>query len=142
MVDNKIEEFYRIRVGNLATDKDIDNVIEGFPDFQKIEGLDVVIKELLRTFMIVKGSYVFDPAYGANLHRYIFEQADAQTFKDISSEVSGVINSIKTNANIDHDVLFFKNKRGFRINLIITENDIKRNVLVDIDESILKTFDR
>ena len=140
---NQIEEFFKIRASIKEFDSDIDNTITGFPDFVKIKGIDVIIKEIIRSLVIVRGSYVFDPSYGSGLHRYIFEPIDTVTLRNIEREIESAIDRIDTVYTVNYNVRFFKDKKGYRIDISIKdENSISKDFVIDIDESVLTIFNR
>ena len=92
--------------------------------------------------MIAEDTYVFDPQLGIGLYKYIFEPADVSTKTAIEQEVSGAISKYENRADIRHRVLFFRNKKGFRIEFEIEYKGLKKSINIDIDESLLRTLSK
>jgi phage baseplate assembly protein W len=108
-------------------------------DLQRTEGIDEIIKSLSNILMIARGTYFFDSKLGSNLYRYVFEPVDVATRTAIEQEISQSIFEYENRAEISYDVLFFKNKKGFRINIYVKYRGEKGKVSIDIDESLLRT---
>ena len=109
-------------------------------DFQRTEGIDEIIKSLSNILMISKGTYFFDSKLGSNLYKYIFEPVDMATRTEIEQEISQSFFEYENRAEISYDVLFFKNKKGFRINIYVKYRGEKGKLSIDIDESLLRTI--
>lgn len=137
---NKYEEFYKIKPGKSKTEKDIDNIIDSFSDFKRIYGIDAALKGILRLLLIVKGTYIFDPELGSGIHKYLFEPADKYTLDAIRSEIDQVIRGHRVERQITHKVLFFKNKKGFRVDITIQLETGEKRLSVDVDESLLESL--
>ena len=108
-------------------------------DFQRTEGIDEIIKSLSNILMITKGTYFFDSKLGSNLYRYVFEPVDVTTKVEIEQELSQSIFAYENRAEINYEVLFFKNKKGFRVNIYVKYRGEKGKVSIDIDETLLRT---
>ena len=135
-----IENFFSINSLKPESVTDVDSFIASDGDLYKLKGVNVIIKSLSRLFIISKGTYPFDPEFGAGLYKYIFEPIDIETKSSIESDLSYNISRYETRASIDYDVLFFKNKKGFRIDLTVNYKGKKEKVNVTIDESLIKTL--
>jgi len=108
-------------------------------DFQRTEGIDEIIKSLSNILMIARGTYFFDSKLGSNLYRYVFEPVDITTKIEIEQELSQSIFEYENRAEISYDVLFFRNKKGFRINIYVKYRGEKGKVSIDIDETLMRT---
>lgn len=108
-------------------------------DFQRTEGIDEIIKSLSNILMIAKGTYFFDSKLGSNLYKYVFEPVDITTKIEIEQELSQSIFEYENRAEINYEVLFFKNKKGFRINIYVKYRGEKGKVSIDIDETLMRT---
>lgn len=132
------EEFLLNVPGSKIITHDMAANIASSGDFERLEGTAVIINRIINQLLITKGTYFFDPLFGENIHRYLFEPVDNITLQEVSNLVSRVIEQNRQNANIAHEVLFYRDRKGFRINLIIkTDGNICKFPL-DIDESLLK----
>jgi len=108
-------------------------------DFQRTEGIDEIIKSLSNILMVAKGTYFFDSKLGSNLYKYVFEPVDITTKIEIEQELSQSIFEYENRAEINYEVLFFKNKKGFRINIYVKYRGEKGKVSIDIDETLMRT---
>jgi len=109
-------------------------------DLQRTEGIDEIIKSLSNVLMISKKTYFFDPGLGCNLYKYVFEPVDISTKMEIEQELSQSIFEYENRAEINYEVLFFKNKKGFRVNIYVKYRGEKRKLSIDIDETLLRTI--
>lgn len=135
-----IEYFLKRKVGNLKILKDMDNKIDYSGDFKTIEEIDVIISSLYTLFLVSEGTYIFDPEFGIGLYRYVFEPVDIGTKSAIEAEISNAIARYEGRAQITFKVLFFRNRKGFRIDFTISYKGQRKQVKMDIDDSLLKTI--
>jgi len=93
-------------------------------DFRKLEGVRVLITSLKNLLITPLGSYPFDPTFGSELYKKVFEPADSITAEEIKFEVIDrimdwddrvVINDVQTS--------FFSNQKGFRISVILEKGN-------------------
>ena len=133
-----IEEFLKSIPGTKDKNFDMGNTISPYGDWTKLEGVPVVIRRILNQLLISRGTYIFDPTYGESILRFLFEPVDAQTQTQIKATIDEVINQNKGSYNISSEVLYFKDKKGFRISIIIEENGVPKKISLDIDESLLR----
>ena len=134
-----IDKFLKNIPGNRDRLKDVISNIDFRGDWVKIYDVDVVLKHLIVALLIPKRTYVFDPEYGSAIYKYLFEPADTITLDALTNEVNEVVSGVSTQpgTTITHDVLFFRNKRGFRIEMTVQHKKTKRTMNVDLDDSIL-----
>ena len=140
--NNSLQKFLQKIPGRNQDPRDVDAVITPFGDFKELEGIDVIVRSLYRLFLMVEGTYIFDPEIGLGLHRYIFELGDTITQDDLDREIRNAISRYETRANITHTTTLFSNKKGFRIDLFITFKGQKTKLTINFDESLLRTIGR
>lgn len=136
-----IERFLNNKPGTINEISSLSATITQSGDFRLLTGIDALVYSVSNLLLTTKRTYVFDPDFGVGLSSYIFEPCDATTKKQIESEIGRTLAEYETRAQIDFEVLFFKNRRGFRINLYIKYGDEQATTKLDIDESILRTLD-
>lgn len=136
-----IERFLTNKPGSEDELKSMGNTITQSGDFQTLTGIDTIIRSVTTLLMVAKKSYLFDSQFGVGLYKYVFEPCDRVTKRQIEVEVGRVLALYEDRATINFEVLFFRNKKGFRLNLYIEYGDEKARTYVDIDESMLKTID-
>jgi len=135
-----LENFLRKVPGSKYELFDVDGQIIQSGDLSELTGIDVIVKSLSRLLLIPKGTYIHDPEIGTNLYKYIFEPVDERTKTSIEQVVAQAIARYENRAKINFDILFFSNRKGFRIDLFIDYHGEKKNVSINVDESMLKTL--
>lgn len=116
--------------------KDIDVVLSPSGDFRQLKNENATLKRIYNHLLTKKGTYIFDPEYGADILQYLFEPADNSTYDRITNTVSNVVDQNKGNEDISFEVLFMKNGKGFVINMVLTRKyglDEKINIVVDMN---------
>ena len=82
------------------------------------DGLLADIKHVLLT---TRGTRYYRPSFGANLRKYLFEQNDELTYKDVKMEINDMmknyfpnvtVKSIEVITNVDVSPLFNENLKG------------------------------
>ena len=136
-----IEKFLTSLPGKRYVPRQIAAKITQQGDLLCLEGIDAIIRSLANLLLIAKETYPFDPPLGVGMHEFIFEPTDHITHQQISLAIKEAISRYETRADIDFTVLFFKNKKGFRINLFVDYEGEKSKTSLDIDETMLKTLD-
>lgn len=134
---NTTRRYVQSRVGtyNVYTDYTSSLAPEG--DFLKIGGTSVLITSIRNLLLTPIGSYPFDPTYGSDLYKKVFEPADQFTEEEIKTEVVDRIRQYDNRIRItDVTTEFYSNKKGFRINVMIKNNAVVTNVSVDITENV------
>ena len=108
---SRVEELLKKIPGREYEIIDIDGEINQTGDLNKIIGINVIIKSLIRLFTIPKKSYFFDSSIGTSLYKYIFEPADIVTLSAIQRDITTAINRYENRpqVNITFEVFFFKN---------------------------------
>jgi len=137
---SNIEKFLVKIPGSISTPNDVDASITEAGDLLELTGVDVIVRSLTRLFLLPSNTYIFDPPLGTGLYKYVFEPVDTITKASIEQEIQFNIARYETRAEIKFKVLFFKNKKGFRINLNVGYEGKNKTVNVDIDESLIRTL--
>lgn len=118
------------------------NIIIPSGDWKQIEGVETIINGIISQLLIPKGSYIFDPEFGENILQFLFQPSDTATMQDVQRVVDAVIEQNRYNADITSEVLLFSNRKGFRINIIINTNGSIKKIPINIDERLLKDWDK
>lgn len=139
MATGGIEKFLNRVPAKKNTPNGIRPKITQSGDFQRTEGIDEIIKSLSNILMIARGTYFFDSRLGSNLYKYVFEPVDITTKTEIEQELSQSIFEYENRAEINYEVLFFRNKKGFRVNIYVKYRGEKGKVSIDIDETLMRT---
>lgn len=109
-----------------STDNVVDFISNISPtgDFKKVTGLEVYITSIRNLLNTPRGSYPFDPEYGSDLHKKVFEPSDEITEEEIRFEVIDKIREFDDRIRIvDVQTEFFSNRKGYRLNITIQRNN-------------------
>jgi phage baseplate assembly protein W len=105
-------------------------------DFRRIQGFAVLINSIRNLLSTPRGSYPFDPEYGSDLYKKVFEPADSTAEEEIRFEVIDriklyddrvIIQEVKTE--------FFNNRKGYRINVTIIKDRTQISTSLDFLEN-------
>ena len=134
---NNTKNFSDASEGAINFIADYGTKISGTGDFSKFSGLSVLVNSIRTLLITPVGSYPFDPTYGSNLYKKVFEPADAITEDEIRTEVVDKILEYDERITITNvSTEFFSNLKGFRINLTIQRDRSEVATSVDITENI------
>ena len=75
-------------------------VISGVGDFRRLTGMDVIINSIRQLFLLPQGYYPFDPEFGSNLYKMIFEMGDEVSIELIRREVEDKIKRYEDRASV------------------------------------------
>lgn len=101
-----------------------------------LEDINVLVTRIGRILTTKRGTEFMDPDFGSDLYRYVFEPSDPITEMDIKNEAQKIAAQIAGNANIDVEVAFLGNRKGFRIDMVIEYLGQKKELTVRLDESL------
>ena len=114
---------------------DFVEVIDQTGDFTKIEGINVLVKSLRNMLMTPLGTYIFDPEYGSELYKKIFELADDQTKEEIIFEVRDRIKLYDPKVNIKNvDVNYYSDSKGFYVTAILEKGGYDGELVLSFNE--------
>lgn len=120
---------------------DIVPLISPQGDLTEIFDIDVIMQHIVTILTTPRGSYIFDPMFGSELYKYVFEPVDEYTQKNIEEEVRSCIqNYVPFIDKLTVNVLFLKNKLGFVVNVGVEYREHSKSVSVVINEELLKTL--
>lgn len=116
----------------------VDSNISVVGDLTEYHDIDAIVKSLLRHLLLTRRTYIMDPELGIGLYKYIFEPADAVTKNQIERELRILVQN-ETRAEVTYTVEFYKNMRGFKVNIFVKYKERQKSVAISFDESLLKT---
>lgn len=136
-----LKRFNQKVAGTRNTISDYVSTIAPVGDFKKIDGLEVVLNSWNNILITPKRSYIFDPEYGSNLYKLVFEPADENTIEKIEVEVIETIQRYDDRASIKAvNVIFLANKKGFQINIDVSYKGDTSQLQVIIDKNLYFKF--
>lgn len=101
--------------------------ITGIGDYEKIASLDVLVLSIRNLLITPRGSYPFDPEYGSDLYKKVFDPADSITAAEIREEVVTRIQQYDPRIEIESvETEFFTNMKGYRLSIFIKKDSDMR----------------
>ncbi len=116
---------------------DYTDEISSSGDFKKIENVNVIIKSLINFLLTPLKTYPFDPTYGSELYKQVFELHIPETEEKIKNEVKNKIKQFDPRINIeDVELEYFDSLKGYRLNITINYMGNKLDIKnLDFDQS-------
>lgn len=133
---NILERFVKSARGTDVQPHDYIPYISSIGDFKRIRNIDVILNSWNNILLTPLGSYLYDPEFGSNLYRLIFEPADAGTVEAIKQEVETRIRNYDTRGEIlNITVVMLPNKKGFNVNLECGFKGERGEISIKFDDS-------
>jgi phage baseplate assembly protein W len=115
---NILERFVKSVRGTDVQPHDYIPYISSIGDFKRISNIDVILNSWNNILLTPLGSYIYDPNFGSNLFKLIFEPADSGTVDQIKLEVEQRIKNYDTRGEIlNITVVMLPDKKGFNVNV-------------------------
>lgn len=110
-------------------------------DFKRVTDIETILNSWTNILVTPTRSYLWDPAYGSDLYKMVFEPADELTIERIKQEVYDKLTRYDDRATITNiEVLFGNNSKTFTVNIFATYKDKPAKLSVVIDESVYFKF--
>jgi len=133
---NILERFIKSARGTDIQPHDFIPYISSIGDFKRIRNIDVILNSWNNILLTPLGSYIYDPNFGSNLYKLIFEPADDGTVETIKSEVRTRILNYDTRGEIlGLTVVMLPNKKGFNVNIECGFRGERGEISVKFDDS-------
>jgi phage baseplate assembly protein W len=138
---NLLDRFNKHVIGSESTISDYKSVISSVGDFKKIQDIEVILSSWNNILITPRRTYMFDPEYGSNLFKMIFEPSDENTQDQIVNEVVDTIRRYDDRAEIKEvRVLFSPNRKAFNISIDVEYEGNSGQLEVVIDEDLYFRF--
>lgn len=138
---NLLDRFKTTVVGGESKLADYKSKISSVGDFKRIADVEVILNSWNNILITPRRTYMFDPEYGSNLYKLVFEPADRKTQEEIIQEVVETIRKYDDRASItDVTVSFYPNKKGFSINIEVEYDGASGQLETVIDEDLYFEF--
>jgi phage baseplate assembly protein W len=138
---NFLDRFSKTVVGIKNKVADYVPTISPQGDFKRVTNLDAILLSWNNILLTPLRTYTFDPDYGCDLYKMIFEQADQTTIDRIKTEVLSKLQYYDDRAKIvSIDVQFLTNKKGFTISILLEYNGEQSNLGLTLDSSTYFRF--
>ena len=136
-----LKRFNQKVAGTRNVISDYISTIAPIGDFKRIDGIQVVLNSWNNILITPKRSYIFDPEYGSNLYKLVFEPADDITKEKIQNEVIETIQRYDDRASIRNVTInFLANQKGFQVNIDVAYKGDQSQLQVVIDKNLYFKF--
>jgi phage baseplate assembly protein W len=130
MPTNNLKIFEDSVKGKSGAYLDFAEVLYATGDFKKLTGINVLIKSIRNLLITPIGSYPWDPDYGSNLYKKVWEPLDNISQQEIYREVYDRIKMYDDRVGIESvDISKLNDNKGYQVSLVIKYEGEK----IDID---------
>jgi phage baseplate assembly protein W len=136
-----LKRFNQTVSGSNSKIGDYKSKIEARGDFRRIEDLEVIINSWNNILITPRRSYQYDPAYGSDLYKLVFEPGDDITAQRIEDEVINTLIKYDDRASLtDITVLFYEDRKAFMVSAVVTYDGDSADLQVIFDDTTYFKF--
>jgi phage baseplate assembly protein W len=140
MRPDSLTKFNQVSVGSKGRIVDYAAKITPAGEMQKIIDLQAILTSWNNILTTPLRTYSFDPEFGSNLYKYVFDPADDVTEEKITDEVRYRLNMFDNRALVTNvTVEFFSNRKGFNVTIFVEYAGQRGQVTSLITESLVFT---
>lgn len=140
-MSNFLDRFQKTVVGIRSKVADYIPTIAPQGDFKRVTNLDAILLSWNNILLTPVRTYTFDPEYGCELYKMVFEPADTQTITKIKDEILNKLQRYDNRARItDIQVQFLTNKKGFTISIQVEYDGDTQQLGLTLDDSMYFRF--
>lgn len=112
--------------------------ITAYGDFKRVEDLNAVITSWNNIILTPKRTYLFDPEYGSNLQKIVFEPVDEGTVERIKSELMDTLMYYDSRATIEDIIVTIQdNGKGYQVTILANYEGANGTLTVSFDDSTI-----
>jgi phage baseplate assembly protein W len=138
---NLLSRFNETVAGSNSKLADYTSKVAPAGDFKRIKNIEVLISSWNNILITPRRTYMFDPEYGSDLYKMIFEPADQDTVNKVINEVTRTLLRYDDRASIEGvDVTFFTNRKGFSVAVDVVYKGDTGQLQVVVDENTYFKF--
>ncbi len=140
---NLLDRFRENSVGSESKISDYFQTIYPSGDFKRVSDINVILNSWNNILLTPLRSYTFDPEYGSELIKMIFEPADEETKEKIIDEIHYRLMMYDSRAEIEQiNVQFLSNKKGFTFDIYVKYGQERSKLSATIDENLYFSLER
>jgi len=140
-VANLLDRYNKTVVGSNEKDADYQSKIVTSGDFKRVENIEAILSSWSNILITPKRTYQYDPEFGSDLYKLVFEPADDSTEEEIKEEVIEALRTYDSRATIQNvNVSFLVGRKGFNISVEVDYEGEETELQVVIDESVYFKF--
>lgn len=139
---NLLSRFNKTVVGSESKLADYKSKVSSVGDFKRISDIEVILNSWSNILVTPRRTYMFDPEYGSDLYKIVFEPADTETQSRIVDEVVSSLRKYDDRASIeDISVEFVSGSgKGFVVSIDVAFAGDTGQIQVAIDEDTYFQF--
>jgi phage baseplate assembly protein W len=138
---NLLDRFNKTVKGARGRISDFKSTISASGDFTRITDLEVILNSWNNILLTPTRTYMWDPDYGSDLYKMVFEPADAQTQERIKEEVEDKLSRYDDRAVINSvEVTFLRNRKGFNVAIDVSYRGTTGELKVTFDQDQYTSF--
>ena len=105
-------------------------------DFKRISGINVIVNSLRNLLLTPLGTYPFDPTYGSELYKKVFELNHSNIKEEVLYEVRDRVRQTDDRIYIQSvDIQYHTNLKGFRLSVTIEYDGNVADLDLDFDQN-------
>ena len=135
------EKFQRSVIGSDGKIADYIPRISPIGDFQRVTDLGAILNSWNNILLTPLRTYTFDPEYGSELYKFVFEPYDRETIDAIMAEIENRVYRYDDRAEITEIQVFgLPGGKGFSINIFVDYEGQDGKLTLTVDEATYFTF--
>jgi len=138
---NLLSRFDQAIAGSDSKIADYQANVASSGDFKRIEDLQVILSSWNNILITPKRSYQFDPEYGSDIYKLVFEPADDTTLERIKEEVVDTLLTYDDRATIENiEVTLLPNRKGYSLAIDVKYENETGQLEIILDEDMYFKF--
>jgi phage baseplate assembly protein W len=138
---NNLTKFQRSVLARNSKIADYTPVIAPSGDFKRVTDLETIILSWNNILLTPTRTYTYDPEYGCDLYKKVFEPADEKTKDEIKNEILSKLTQYDPRATITEiSIDYLTNKKGFTVSVFASYQGQKGQLQVIVDENLYFRF--
>jgi len=133
---NILSRFNKQVIGSDVSIYDYVPKIVASGDFKRVRDIDVIITSWNNILVTQRRTYLFDPNYGSDLYKILFDPVDDTTVERIKTEVVTRIRNYDNRASIENiEVFLNSNGKGYTVNVYVQYEGESKVLTVKFDDT-------
>lgn len=138
---NILKRFNRSVRGSGETDADYLAKISSSGDFERVVDINAILNSWNNILLTPRGAYPYDPEYGSDLYKLVFEPLDDVTAARIEQEVVVALQKFDNRAELESvEITYMRNRKGFNLDMVVSYEGETGNLSVTLTEQVFSGF--
>jgi len=132
-----MEKFRKSVIGSSGKIADFTAKIAPYGDFYRVENLQTILTSWNNILLTPTRTYTYDPEFGSDLYKYVFDPQDDDTKDAIQDEILYKLKRYDDRAEIvSLDIEYLTNRKGFTVSIVVDYEGERGGVSFEVDESL------